>query len=108
VRSGADMTLVLDMDRGRYWLQPAAGPRPDRSGRQMLGRDVRIHEVTGNGIGRRTAGRVELAFTRKGYTRAAAIHLGDGAGKKMSVLLDPFFSERKIEAGWKPAPGRRS
>lgn len=107
------LRLVFDIDHNGYWVaryDPYAihlGDKepvftPDRGpGAQpvLLPPDVRIRDVTVEGIGTANSGQAFCQFYPEGYVDATVVHLMDASGNVMTLALNPLTGQVEIAAG---------
>jgi len=107
------LRLVFDIDRDGYWVarydpysirlsdtEPVF--TPDRGpGAQpvQLPPDVRIRDVTVQGVGTTNKGQAFCQFYPEGYVDATVVHLMDASGNVMTLAVNPLTGEVEIAAG---------
>jgi prepilin-type N-terminal cleavage/methylation domain-containing protein len=100
--------LVFDMDNSLYFVmvadpyapQPTFFPDLSPSGaRVKLPDQVRIRDVTVEGIGTLSRGTVATQFYPEGYVDATLIHLIDNKGRIMTLRIDPLTGRVNIANG---------
>jgi Tfp pilus assembly protein FimT len=101
--------LVFDLDRNGYTvliadpyaLQPAFFPDRSSSGAPVfLPPEVRIRDVTVQGVGTVNRGAIACQFYPGGYADATLIHLVDTAGEQMTVGIDSLTGRVMIASGY--------
>src|SRR6202050_4656179 len=99
--------LVFDMDNDAYFVmtadpyspQPTFFPDNSASGRRVLLPDnVRIRDVTVEGIGSLSRGTIATQFYPQGYVDATVVHLVDVKGRVMTIAIDSLTGQVKIAA----------
>jgi prepilin-type N-terminal cleavage/methylation domain-containing protein len=107
------LRLVFDMDHNGYFvsrLDPyAVTPAnvepsftPDHSPGAhpvLLPQDVRIRDVTVEGIGSYNRGQVFCQFYPEGYVDATVVHLMDDSGNVMTLAFNPLTGQVAVAAG---------
>ena len=92
--------LYLDMDRQQYWTGFEAMTEEElalaRKNAQKLPDDVNILDVWYKTEGKVSDGEAVILFFKKGYVQPSAIHLGDDADRRLTVVLSPFGGKIKI------------
>ncbi len=107
------LRLVFDIDHNGYWVArydpysirlsdkepifiPDKGPGAHPI---LLPPDVRIRDVTVEGIGTVNKGQAFCQFYPEGYVDATVVHLMDASGNVMTLALNPLTGEVEIAAG---------
>jgi prepilin-type N-terminal cleavage/methylation domain-containing protein len=107
------LRLVFDIDRNGYYvarLDPfavtpanvAPSFAPDHSPGThpvLLPPDVRIRDVTVEGIGTYDRGQVFCQFYPEGYVDATVVHLMDDSGNVMTLAFNPLTGQVAVAAG---------
>lgn len=100
--------LVFDLDRNSYRVliadpyapQPRFFPDQSWAGAPVtLPSNVRIHDVTVEGVGTFTRGAVACQFYPEGYVDATLLHLVDNRGNVMTLRFDPLTGRVLIAQG---------
>jgi len=107
-------TLVIDLDRQQYWLQPKGGPaRPGvpthdenaeqvtkgpRANPKQLPDPVRVRRVEVAGKGQSTQGQVEINFHVDGSADGALVLLG-AAQQTRTLVVYPWTAQAQLKAG---------
>ena len=100
--------LVFDMDNNAYFVmiadpyapQPAFFPDPSPSGaRVRLPDNVKIRDVTVEGIGLLARGTVSTQFYPQGYVDATVVHLVDIKGRVMTIGIDSLTGQVMVAKG---------
>lgn len=107
------LRLVFDIDRNRYWVarydplsphptdkEPVFTPDQGPGARPvLLPADVRIRDVTVEGVGTTNEGQAFCQFYPEGYVDATVVHLMDASGNVMTLALNPLTGQVEIAAG---------
>jgi prepilin-type N-terminal cleavage/methylation domain-containing protein len=107
------LRLVFDIDHNGYWVaryDPYSIHLSDKEpvftqdkgpGAQpvLLPPDVRIRDVTVEGVGTTNEGQAFCQFYPEGYVDATVVHLMDASGNVMTLALIPLTGEVEIAAG---------
>ena len=100
IREEKTYGLYLDMDRQQYWTGFEAMTEEElalaRENAQKLPDDVKILDVWYKTEGKVSDGEAVILFFKKGYVQPSAIHLGDDADRRMTVVLSPFGGKVKV------------
>lgn len=100
--------LVFDMNANAYFVmtadpyspQPTFFPDNSTSGRRVLLPDnVRIRDVTVEGIGSLSRGTIATQFYPQGYVDGTIVHLVDIKGRVMTIAIDSLTGQVKIANG---------
>jgi type II secretory pathway pseudopilin PulG len=100
--------LVFDMDNNAYFVMVADpyAPQPTffpdlstSGGRVTLPDNVRIRDVTVEGIGTLGRGTIATQFYPEGFVDATIIHLIDRKGRVMTLRIDPLTGHVMIARG---------
>jgi general secretion pathway protein H len=104
--TGLEHRLVYNLDRGTY-----RGKRvetdgeivelPDYGNEVSLLGDVRFRDVQLAGRGTFTSGEVTVKIYPAGWIEETGVHLEDGAGNEMSLLVMPLTGTSEISEGYK-------
>jgi hypothetical protein len=88
--------LYLDLDQQAYWavvVQPDGERPPPLAGlveRIALPPEIRLLDVITPALGKVATARAAIQFTPGGRTERSLIHLGDGDGNVVTLLLNPL------------------
>ncbi len=92
----------LDLQNNRYWItRDSNGPDEimrARSDASALPDSITIQDIWIKSEGKRWEGDASIAFTPKGYSLPAFIHLADEGGREFTLELSPFLG-LKIHEG---------
>ena len=100
--------LVFDMDANAYYVmvadpyapQPAFFPDLSTAGRRVnLPNNVRIRDVTVEGVGTLSRGTISTQFYPEGFVDATIVHLIDSRGRVMTVGIDPLTGHVMLALG---------
>ena len=100
--------LVFDLDRNGYYVmtadpyapQPTFLPDHSTSGAPViLPSNVRLRDVTVDGIGTFSKGTLYCQFYPQGYVDATVVHLVDSAGQVMTLGINPLTGAVIIASG---------
>jgi prepilin-type N-terminal cleavage/methylation domain-containing protein len=107
------LRLVFDIDHDGYWVaryDPYSPHPTDKEpvftqdkgpGAQpvLLPPDIRIRDVTVEGVGTTNEGQAFCQFYPEGYVDATVVHLIDASGNVMTLALNPLTGQVEIAAG---------
>jgi prepilin-type N-terminal cleavage/methylation domain-containing protein len=107
------LRLVFDIDRDGYWVarydpysphpvdkEPVFTPDKGPGAQPvLLPPDIRIRDVTVEGVGTTNEGQAFCQFYPEGYVDATVVHLMDASGNVMTLALNPLTGEVQIAAG---------
>jgi len=102
------LRLIFDMDNNGYAaaqldpyaVKPVFAPDKTVSGRPiMMPSDIRIRDVTVEGIGTVSRGVVATNFYPEGYVDATVVHLEDASGDVMTLEFSPLTGQVAIISG---------
>jgi hypothetical protein len=87
--------LHLDMDRRLLWVSHEAMTEAEKLSGMKNGfripADVRILDVAFPDSKNIISGSAEIAFSNRGYSSKAIIHLKSRAGERVSLIIEPFM-----------------
>ncbi|MBI5590539.1 MAG: prepilin-type N-terminal cleavage/methylation domain-containing protein [Deltaproteobacteria bacterium] len=88
--------LHLDMDHRLIWVTHEAMTEAEIQAAKKNGfrlpANVRILDVEMPDSGKASSGSADIAFSSRGYSSKAIIHLQDKGGSPVSLLIEPFIS----------------
>jgi prepilin-type N-terminal cleavage/methylation domain-containing protein len=94
--------LYLDLDQQSYWTMvvlPEGERSPMASGlaqRIVLPSDIRLLDVVTPAQGKVSTTRATIQFTPGGRTERSTVHLADGDGNVLTLLLNPITGEVRV------------
>jgi prepilin-type N-terminal cleavage/methylation domain-containing protein len=99
IRENKDYLLHIDFEENRFWVAEADVTEEERILAKdkgfVLPPDVKVIDVWLMSRGKQAAGEIAIRFNRKGYVEKSVIHLGEGEGDRMSLVLAPFLGDVK-------------
>jgi len=102
------LRLIFDIDNNGYAVaqldpyavKPVFAPDNSMAGHPvMLPSEIRIRDVTVEGIGTLNRGTTATTFYPEGYVDATVVHLEDASGDVMTLELSPLTGQVAIIAG---------
>jgi Tfp pilus assembly protein FimT len=95
VQDSRSYTLHIDMDHRLMWIShqamTAAEIRAARNSGFRLPAGVRIVDVEIPGAGSAASGSADIAFSNRGYSGKALVHLQGKGGATVSLLIESFM-----------------
>jgi len=91
--------LNVDLDTNRFWVSSESKEetsKPSASDSLQFPQDLDITAIEfphEDGI---LSGKAEIFFHKGGYSDKALIHIENNAGKKISLLIEPFLKRVKL------------
>jgi Tfp pilus assembly protein FimT len=88
-------TLHLDMDHRLMWISHEAMTDAEMLAAKKSGfrlpADVRIQDVEIPNAGKASSGSADIAFSNRGHSSKAIIHMQGKGGGPVSLLIEPFM-----------------
>lgn len=96
VRDGRFYTLHLDLDRSLLWTTHESMTKAEslaaKKAAYRLPPGIRILSVQMPDDAKVNRGDVQIVFSQRGYSSHAIIHLQDGEGRPVSLVIEPFMT----------------
>jgi prepilin-type N-terminal cleavage/methylation domain-containing protein len=99
VREQKAYFLYLDLESNKVWVESQGMSQEER---EMIREraftfpeDIRIMDVWRKEDGKQVHGEAAIRFTKKGYVKYTAIHIGAEDGREFTLILSPFLGTIK-------------
>ena len=91
---------VLYFESGRFWADSPDMTEEERIKAKKRAfsfpKEVYLMDVWLKGEGKKEDGEAQIIFSRRGYVKQSAIHIGSEDGRKYTIVLSPFLGRVQV------------